>query len=138
MDCSVDKKLPRVLDYDENECQCLECHQKRKYARGKRIHGHTPPVDIKRSFFWYQINCVDGGKTSTQFYAQCPFRDRFAKSTLRPDMAMRSPPFIIRPGLKDCDQGEECHNIECEMCKNQKSETSDNLEEIYEAVKGSL
>jgi len=138
MDCSVEKKLARVLDYDENECQCLECHQKRKYARGKKIHGHTPPVDLKRSYFWYQINCSEEGKTSTLFYALCPHRNRFARSTPRPDIAMRSPPFIIRPGKKECDQGDECHNSECEMCRNQGSEASKDLELVYEVVKDSL
>jgi hypothetical protein len=138
MECNVDKKLPRVLDYDENECQCLECHQKRKYARGKRIHGHIPPVDIKRSFFWYQINCKIDGKSTIQFYAKCPYTDRFAKSTPRPDLAMRSPPYVIRPGKKECDQGKECHDLECEMCTNQASETSENLENIYDILKHDL
>ena len=138
MDCSVDKKLPRGIDYDENDCQCLECHQKRKYARGKRIHGHDPPVEIKRSFFWYQINCKDEDKASIQFYALCPYTNKLVKSTLRPDQAMRSPPYVIRPGKRECDQGEQCHNIECEMCKNQASEASANLEKVFENVKGLL
>ena len=138
MECSVDKKLSRILDYDENECQCIECYQKRKYARGKRIHGHKPPVDIKRSFFWYQINCDEDGGSTTQFYALCPYTERFAKATSRPDIAMRSPPYVIRPTKKECGQGEECHNHECDMSNNQASETSSHLEMIYEAVKGSL
>jgi len=138
LDCSVDKKLGRIVDYDENECQCLECHQKRKYARGKRIHGHEPPVDVKRSYFWYQISCADGDASRIQYYALCPYTQRFTKSTLRPDIAMRSPPFVIRPESKECDQGKECHNTQCPMCQNKASETSKELKALFGACKDSL
>ncbi len=138
MDYSVDKKLPRTLDYDEQECQCLECHQKRKYARGKKIMGHTPPVDIKRSFYWYQINCKDGEKPTVKFFALCPFKSRFAFSTLRPDIAMRSPPYVIKQEAKECEKGGDCHFMECEMCGNDPSEESEMLERVFEHVKGTL
>ena len=138
MKCSVDNKLPRTLDYDENECQCSECHQKRKYARGKRIHGHDPPVDIKRSFFWYQIKCEEEGKSVIKFIAKCPYKDRFAKATTRPDVAMRSPPYVIRPQKKECDQGQECLNPDCGMSRNVPADEADKMSEIYEAVKDSL
>jgi small redox-active disulfide protein 2 len=138
MDCKIDKELPRVLDYDEGDCQCIECHQKRKYARGKKISGHTPPVDLKRSYFWYQISCTTDGKNAIKFFALCPHTKKFSRMTLRPDIAMRSPPFVIRPDSKDCAQGTECHNTDCNMSKNPKSDISKGLVDVYSSVKDSL
>lgn len=137
MDCKVDRKLPIVLDYDEKECQCLECHQKRKYSRGKKIYGHDPPVSFKKNFIWYQLSCSGDGP-STLFLAKCPHTGGLAKTTPRPDIAMRSPPYIISPEDKDCSQGTECHNTGCEMCKNEGSEESKKLETIQKELADSL
>lgn len=138
MQCKLDKKLPKTQSFDENQCECLECYQKRKFNRSRKIYGHNPPVKYKRAYHWYQATCDDGAGPKTVFYAYCQYGKGFAKSTENSAVAMTSQPYLVDPPDKKCEQARECHSVTCPLCKNISSEASKALEDAFEALNGSL
>ena len=138
MQCKLDKKLAKVQSFDENQCECLECYQKRKFNRGRKIYGHNPPVKYKRAYQWYQATCDAGDGPKTVFYAYCPYAKAFTKSTESSGIALVLQIYLVDPQDKKCEQGPQCHNVKCPFCKNKPSETSKALEDAYEAMKGAL
>jgi hypothetical protein len=138
MQCKVEKKLPKGQSFDENQCECLECYQKRKYNRNRKIYGHNPPVKYKRAFQWYQASCDDGSGPKTVFYAYCQYGKAFARSSDNSTVATTSQPYLVDPQDRKCEQGMQCHNVKCALCKNRSSDISKGLEDAYEALKGGI